>query len=97
MSYEWDPAKAQANFTKHGIRFSDAIGALQDDLALTVRDPYSEAEERWVTLGMDSLLRILVVVHVWRDDKIRVVSARLATPRERQQYGGKGSPWDVAE
>ena len=92
VSYEWDPAKARANFTKHGVRFSDALGALEDHLAVTIRDPYSEAEERWITLGMDSLSRILVVVYAWRNEKIRIVSARLATPRERRQYSGTDSP-----
>jgi len=94
---EWDPAKPQANFTKHGIRFPDALGVHEDDLALTIRDPYSEMEERWITLDMDSLLRILVVVYTWRNEKIRIVSARLATPRERQQYMATISSSDATE
>jgi len=85
VNYEWDPAKAQANFTKHAVRFSDAVNALEDDLALTIRDPYSEVEERWITMDMDLLSRILVVIYVWRAEKIRIVSARPATPRERRQ------------
>jgi uncharacterized DUF497 family protein len=97
VSYEWDPVKARANFKKHGIRFSDALGALEDDLAVTIRDPYCEAEERWITLGMDLLLRVVVVVFAWRGENIRVVSARLATPRERQQYSATGSPGDSTE
>jgi uncharacterized protein len=60
--YEWDPAKAKANFAKHGVRFADAVTVLEDDLALTMRDPFSE-EERWVTLGRDVLGRLLVVVY----------------------------------
>jgi uncharacterized DUF497 family protein len=51
VSYGWDPAKAQANFEKHGIHFADAAITLEDDLALTVRDPFSEDEECWITLG----------------------------------------------
>jgi len=50
VSYEWDPAKAKANFAKHGVRFADAVTVLEDDLALTMRDPFSEEEERWITL-----------------------------------------------
>ena len=55
VEYELDPAKADANFRKHGVFFSDAVGVLEDELALTFRDPYSEEEERWITLGMDLL------------------------------------------
>jgi uncharacterized protein len=51
LSYEWDPAKARANFAKHGVRFADAVTVLEDDLALTMRDPSSDEEERWITLG----------------------------------------------
>ena len=88
---EWDPAKAKANFTKHGIRLADAVSILEDDLALTIRDPYSEQEERWISLGMDSLGRLLVVGYIWRGEKIRLISARYATPHERRQYTGAGS------
>lgn len=91
MSYEWDPAKAQSNFEKHGIRFSDAVSVLEDDLALSIADPYSEVEERWITLDMDSFLRILVVVYVWRAENIRIISARPATPHERRQYNPAGA------
>jgi uncharacterized DUF497 family protein len=91
VEYEWDPAKAKANFAKHGIHLSDAVSVLEDDLALTIRDPYSEEEERWITLGMDSLGRLLVVVYLWRGERIRLISARFATPHERRQYTGTGS------
>jgi len=55
VSYEWDPAKARANFAKHGVRFADVVTVLEDDLALTMRDPSSDEEERWITLGSDGL------------------------------------------
>jgi uncharacterized DUF497 family protein len=71
VSYEWDPAKAKANFAKHGVRFSDAVTVLEDDLALTMRDPFSEQEERWITLGTDVLGRFLVVVYTWRGESAR--------------------------
>jgi uncharacterized DUF497 family protein len=86
VDYEWDAAKAGANFAKHGIHFADAATALEDDLALTIRDPFSEDEERWVTVGADSLSRVLVVVYAWRGENVRIISARLATPREIEQY-----------
>jgi len=91
VEYDWDPAKADANFRKHGVFFSDAVGVLEDELALTFRDPYSEEEERWITLGMDLLGRVLVVVFAWRGQTIRFISARLATPRERRDYEGTES------
>jgi uncharacterized protein len=86
VSYEWDPAKARANFAKHGVRFADAVTVLEDDLALTMRDPSSDEEERWITLGKNSLGRVIVVVYTWRKDNVRLISARSATAREKSQY-----------
>jgi uncharacterized DUF497 family protein len=80
MVPEWDPAKARANLRKHGVRFADAVTALEDERAISVRDE-REDEERWTTIGMDPLARVLVVVYTWRGDQIRLISARLATPR----------------
>jgi uncharacterized protein len=87
-SHEWDPAKAKTNFAKHRVRFADAVTALEDDLALTIRDPFSEEseeEERWITLGRDALGRLLAVVYTWRGETARMISARLATARETNQ------------
>jgi len=84
--YEWDPAKAKANFAKHRVRFADAVAVLEDDLALTMRDPFSEEKERWITLGRDVLGRLLVLVYTWRGESVRLISARLATARETTQY-----------
>ena len=86
MSFEWDAAKAKANLRKHRVDFADAVTALEDESALTMRDALSNEEERWITLGMDSLGRLLIVVYTWRSDKIRIISARPATPRERLAY-----------
>ena len=86
MSYEWDPAKARANFDKHGVRFADAATVLEDDLALTMHDPFSDDEERWITLGRDAAGRLLVVVYTYRADRVRLISARHATAREEKQY-----------
>jgi len=85
MAVEWDPAKAQANLRKHGIRFADAVTALEDAQAISVRDESSD-EERWITIAMDSLARLIVVVFTWRGVRIRLISARPATPRESRQY-----------
>ncbi len=86
MSYEWDPSKARENLAKHGVHFAEAAAVLEDDLALTIQDPFSEDEERWITLGRNEVGRILVVVYVWREDNVRLISARAATPREKSQY-----------
>ncbi|HKI86518.1 MAG TPA: BrnT family toxin [Thermoanaerobaculia bacterium] len=84
--YEWDQRKARENLRKHGVDFADAVGALEDEFALTVHDLHAQGEERYVTMGADPLDRILVVVFTWRGDRIRVISARQATGRERRQY-----------
>jgi uncharacterized protein len=86
VSYEWDSAKARENFAKHGVHFAEAVAVLEDDLALTIRDPYSEDEERWITLGRNEAGRILVAVYTWRGDNVRLISARPATPSEQNQY-----------
>ncbi len=87
MEFQWDLEKARQNVTKHGIQFADAVSVLEDDMALTVRDLNSEEEERWITLGMDALGRMLAVAYTWRGDSARIISARRATARERWQYG----------
>lgn len=90
MRYEWDRTKAAANLRKHRIAFADVLPVFGDEDALTFDDP-CENEERYVTTGMDDFGRILVVVYTWRGRRtIRLISARLATPRERQQYAGGG-------
>ena len=82
---DWDPRKATANLKKHGVDFADAATVLYDDRAITIRDDGS-GEERYVTIGMDALARILVVVYAWRGDRTRLIPARAATPLEREQY-----------
>jgi len=85
VRYEWDPRKADANFSKHGIHFADATGVLEDDRALTIREPEA-GEDRWITPGLDALGRVLTVVCTWRGGSVRIISARKATARERGQY-----------
>jgi uncharacterized DUF497 family protein len=83
--FDWDPKKSASNARKHGIRFADALPALEDDRAVTIRED-SDSEERWVTIGMDAVGRILVVVYTWRGDDIRVISVRAATQSESRHY-----------
>ena len=85
MGFQWDSKKALANLRKHGVDFADAIGALEDPRALTRDDPHA-AEERFLTVGLDLLGRVVLVNWTWRDDDIRVISARKASPGERRQY-----------
>jgi hypothetical protein len=63
VEYEWDPRKAEQNFKKHIMRFADAVTALEDEQALTLRDPSSGEEERWIALGRDACDSLLVVVY----------------------------------
>ena len=85
MRFEWDYLKAASNLQKHNVDFADAVTVLDDDRAITIREETS-AEERFITLGMDALGRLLVVVYTWRQDRIRIISARKATTRERHRY-----------
>lgn len=66
MRFEWDPAKAEANATKHGVRFPDAVAVFADEAALTMDDPHPR-DERYVTIGMDAFARLLVVVYTGAD------------------------------
>ena len=89
MEFDWDPRKAIINRRRHGIDFADAGTVFHDDRAITIPDEEdSDEEDRFVTLGMDVLGRILVVVYTWREDLPRLISARKATVRERRQYEG---------
>ena len=83
---EWDPRKAAANLRKHGVDFADAATVLCDERAVTIRDEDAD-EERYVTIGADATLRILVIVYTWRGDNRRIISARKANAREARAYG----------
>jgi uncharacterized DUF497 family protein len=86
MDIVWDPEKARTNLKKHGIHFSDAEIVLFDPNALTREDVDGENEQRFVSIGMDAIGRILVVVYTYRGEDIRLLSARPATKRERESY-----------
>jgi uncharacterized protein len=86
MDFEWDPDKAVANLRKHGVDFADAVGVFEDEYALRREDPDAQGEQRFVTIGMDFLGRVVVVVYTYRGERIRPISARRATRRERASY-----------
>ena len=86
MSFEFDPAKARNNLQKHGVSFAHAEQALRDPLAFTIEDADAQGEQRFVTLGMDALGRVLVVIHAQRGERTRLISARKASRGETEQY-----------
>ncbi len=88
MVFEWDSKKAISNLKKHGVNFADALAVLEDERAITIIEDYPD-EERFITIGMDSFSRILVVVYTWRENRIRIISARKATTNEIKQYKGE--------
>lgn len=83
--FEWDRRKAEINLKKHAVDFADAVAVFSDHSAITLQDD-SNGEERFVSVGLDALGRVLVVVFSWRGERIRLISARRATRRERRQY-----------
>lgn len=87
MGFEWDEAKARANLRNHGVRFEECRAVFDDACAITVADDGADAlEERFVSIGMGVLGRVLVVVYTDRGDNIRVISARAAAAHERAEY-----------
>jgi uncharacterized protein len=85
MSFQWDPHKAKSNLKKHGVRFSDAVYVFEDENAITIENDH-KTESRFITIGKDILLRILVVIYTFRGHIIRIISARKATAREKGIY-----------
>ena len=87
LVFEWDAGKAAQNVRKHGVPFEEARSVFADALSLTIPDPdHSDREVRWLQLGMSNQYRLLVVSCTERGDRIRIISARLATKRERRDY-----------
>lgn len=87
MRFEWDPEKARRNLAKHGVSFEEAATAFADPMSITRFDPdHSEDEDRFLLLGASHAGRLVVVAHTDRRDSIRIISARIATRRERRTY-----------
>jgi uncharacterized DUF497 family protein len=86
MTYEWDPDKALINRDKHDVSFADAVEVFSDEYAITT-DDHTSHEQRHTAIGFDALGRLLVVVYTWREENLRIISARKATARERAAYG----------
>jgi len=91
IRFTWDDTKAKTNLLKHKISFNEASSVFSDDNARLLYDPdHSLEEERFVLLGISYKLKILIVVHCKKDEntEIRIISARKASKKEQQQYGG---------
>ena len=81
MDIIWDPIKAGINFKKHGVSFEEAVTVIQSAMTVTIEDSSTD-EQRFATIGVSVKLRILMVVHTYRDDsEIRIISARKATKK----------------
>ncbi|MBP7049572.1 MAG: BrnT family toxin [Phycisphaerae bacterium] len=87
MEFEWNPEKAERNLHKHGVAFGEAATVLRDPLGITVFDPdHSTSEDRYITVGMSSRGRAVLVAHTDRGNTIRIISARELTRAERKAY-----------
>jgi uncharacterized DUF497 family protein len=87
VQFEWDPEKASENLTKHGVDFVEAMTVFGDPLEVVIPDPdHSERERRALSMGQSSAGRLLVVAYTEREGRIRLISAREATARERKSY-----------
>ena len=87
LQFEWDSRKAQVNKRKHGITFEEASTIFGDPLSITIPDPaHSIGEDRLITIGTSADGKVVVVVHIYYNDIVRIISARKATGNERRQY-----------
>jgi uncharacterized DUF497 family protein len=87
VHFEWDSAKAIVNLQKHGVSFDEASTVFKDDFAATALDPdHAHAEVRFLSFGVSSAGRLLVVSHTDRGKAVRIISARVATRLERRYY-----------
>ena len=87
MEFDWDGNKAEANLSKHGVSFDEAKTVFDDPLYIDFYDPdYSDEEDRYIIIGESQQRRLLIVSYTERDHKIRLISAREVTKREREDY-----------
>ena len=87
MGFEWDADKAAENVRKHGVSFDEAVTAFGDPLSILLADPdHSIGEERYLVMGRSTQNRLLVVAFAERPPRTRLISARLATRRERLDH-----------
>jgi uncharacterized protein len=93
VEFEWDADKASSNLSKHGVSFGEAMTVFGDALEVTIPDPaHSDTELRFVSIGLSEADRLLVVAYTERDQRVRIISAREATRKERRDYESKSRP-----
>ncbi len=87
MEFEWDTKKADENLKKHGVEFVEGATVFADPLSITVRDPdHSGTENRFIIIGYSNRFRPLIVSHLDRNGRVRIISARQLTSAERHDY-----------
>jgi len=87
VQFEWDPRKAAKNLAQHGVDFAEAQTIFGDPLETTIPDPdHSLGERRFLSIGRSEAGRLVVVAYTERGDRVRLISARVATARERRAY-----------
>ncbi|MEI8348278.1 MAG: BrnT family toxin [Pseudomonadota bacterium] len=87
MDIIWDPVKANINLKKHGISFEEAATVIHSTMSVTIDDDSISIEQRFVTIGESVKMRVIMVVHTYRDEEIiRIISARKATKKEQKIY-----------
>ena len=87
LNFEWNLNKAKKNIAKHRVPFDEAATVFSDPLSITYDDPdHSYDENRYIIIGLSAFGKLLFVSHVETDDKIRIISARQLTQKERKQY-----------
>jgi len=87
--FEWDAAKSKTNIRKHGVSFEEARSGFFDESALLIAYPdHSESEDRFVLLGLNARLRLLLVCHCFEVDKglVRIIFCRNASRKEIPMY-----------
>lgn len=85
--FEWDDEKAKSNIKKHGVSFDEGATIFYDPRIATIHDPdHSEDEGRFISIGMSVIRRLLTVIHTYRKERIRLISARKATNAEKKNY-----------
>jgi len=85
--FEWDAEKAASNLKKHGVSFEEAATIFNDPRVATISDPdHSEDEERFISIGVSVVGRLLAVMHTFREERLRLISARKAAKSEIKHY-----------
>lgn len=93
IQFEWDSEKEKINISRHKLNFTDASHVFSDAFQLNLFDEkHSDDEDRWLVIGEIPVMKIVVVVHTFRqshvsnDARVRIISARKATKKERADY-----------